>query len=184
MDLSRRYAASTTFERLNNARPLDIAAPLCSSGNARLVVLDAKCTRRQVLDRIIVTVSKQHPVQGALHLMTRIPYVQTFPNGNKRGSRMAADAALLDAGLLPESFAHVNKASSIWGMSVFYELGSLAAIEQAFLRGYVRSIVLASHIPIRMRGAGFDMDAVVDALLGYVMTGKRPRGAVVEAFFG
>ncbi|MDE2130700.1 MAG: hypothetical protein KGJ74_13680, partial [Betaproteobacteria bacterium] len=109
---------------------------------------------------------------------------QAFPNGNKRVSRMAADAALLGAGLLPVSFAHIDKASYIRGMSVFYELGSLAVIEQVFLCGYVRSIVLASNIPIRMRGAGFDVDAVVDALLGYVMTGKRPKGAVVEAFFG
>ena len=33
------------FRRLNNAGPLDMAAPLWSSGNARLGVLDAKCTR-------------------------------------------------------------------------------------------------------------------------------------------
>ena len=79
---------------------------------------------------------------------------------------------------------HIDKASYIRGMLVFYEMGSLAVIEPVFLRGYVRFIVLASNIPIRMRGAGFDVDAVVDALLGYVMTGKRPKGAVVEAFFG
>lgn len=138
----------------------------------------------QALERIIATASKVHPVQAALHLMTRIPYLQAFPNGNKRVSRMAADAALLGAGLLPVSFAHIDKASYIRGMSVFYELGSLAVIEQVFLRGYVRSIVLASHIPIRMRGAGFDVDAVVEALSGYVMTGKKPKGAVVDVFFG
>jgi hypothetical protein len=51
-----------------------------------------------------------HPIEAALYLMTRIPYVQVFANGNKRTSRLAANTALLAGGLLPFSFADVDKA--------------------------------------------------------------------------
>ena len=106
--------------------------------------------------------------------MTRIPYLQAFANGNKRTSRLAANAPLLGAGLLPFSFADVDKADYIRGMAAFYELGSMHVIEQTFIQGYALSVVRSSNIPIPMRTLGFDVGAVARMLVEFVNTGRKP----------
>lgn len=131
----------------------------------------------QALDQIIATalaLQPVHPVQAALYLMTRIPYLQAFANGNKRTARLAANAPLLTQGLLPFSFADVNKADYIRGMAAFYELGSLHVIEQTFIQGYAQSVVRGSDVPASLRTLGFDVAAVAAALADYVNTGRSP----------
>lgn len=128
----------------------------------------------RTLDQIIAQARMLHPVEAALYLMTRIPYVQVFANGNKRASRLAANAALLAGGLLPLSFADVDKADYIRGMAAFYELGSTLIIEQTFIWGYVRSVVRGSDIPVRLRTQGFDLEAVAKALVDFIYTGRKP----------
>ena len=124
--------------------------------------------------QIIGTANNLHPICAALYLMTRIPYLQAFANGNKRTSRLAANAPLLASGLLPFSFADVDKADYIRGMAAFYELGSMHVIEQTFIHGYVKSVVRSSNIPASMRTLGFDVDAVAKALAEFVNTGRKP----------
>ncbi len=128
----------------------------------------------RMLDAIIEQAGALRPVEAALYLMTRIPYVQVFANGNKRTSRLAANAALLGSGMLPFSFADVDKADYIRGMAAFYELGSTLVIEQTFIEGYARSVVRGSDIPVRMRTDGFDVDAVAGELVEFINTGRRP----------
>jgi Fic/DOC family len=128
----------------------------------------------RALAQIIDTANSLHPIQAALYLMTRIPYLQAFANGNKRTSRLAANAPLLGAGLLPFSFSDVDKADYIRGMAAFYELGSMHVIEQTFINGYVKSVVRSSNIPAAMRTLGFDVEAVARALVEFVNTGRRP----------
>ncbi|MES3000020.1 MAG: Fic family protein [Pseudomonadota bacterium] len=127
-----------------------------------------------MLEKIIAQALELRPVEAALYLMTRIPYVQVFANGNKRASRLAANAALLAGGLLPFSFADVDKADYIRGMAAFYELGSTLVIEQTFIQGYARSVVRGSDIPVRMRTQGFDVEAVSRELVDFVNTGRKP----------
>lgn len=124
--------------------------------------------------QIIDTANSLYPINAALYLMTRIPYLQTFANGNKRTSRLAANAPLLNNGLLPFSFSDVDKADYIRGMAAFYELGSMHVIEQTFISGYVKSVVRSSNIPASMRTLGFDVDTVARALVDFVNTGRRP----------
>lgn len=131
---------------------------------------------------IIDTANSLHPIQAALYLMTRIPYLQAFANGNKRTSRLAANAPLLCAGLLPFSFADVDKADYIRGMAAFYELGSMHVIEQNFIAGYVKSVVRSSNIPAGMRTLGFDVDSVAQALVEFVNTGRKPVDPRVLVF--
>jgi Fic family protein len=126
------------------------------------------------LDQIIAQARDLRPVEAALYLMTRIPYVQVFANGNKRASRLAANAALLAGGMLPFSFADVDKSEYIRGMAAFYELGSTLVIEQTFIQGYARSVVRGSDIPVRMRTHGFDTDAVARELVDFINTGRKP----------
>ena len=130
---------------------------------------------------MIATAGELPPVEAALYLMTRIPYLQAFANGNKRTSRLAANAPLLSNSLLPISFADVDKSDYIRGMAAFYELGSMHVIEQTFVQGYTRSVVRSSNIPARMRTLGLDLDALVRSLVEFINTGHRPaeRSALI-----
>ena len=132
--------------------------------------------------QIIDTANSLHPIQAALYLMTRIPYLQAFANGNKRTSRLAANSPLLCAGLLPFSFSDVDKADYIRGMAAFYELGSMHVIEQTFIHGYVKSVVRSSNIPANMRTLGFDVNAVAQSLVEFVNTGRKPVDARALVF--
>jgi hypothetical protein len=138
---------------------------------------------RHMLEMIIDTarqLTPGAPVEASVYLLTRIAYVQSFSNGNKRTARLAANIPLLAAGLVPFSFVDVNKADYIRGMAAFYELGSIHVIEQTFISGYVKSIVRSSNLPLEMRRAGFDVDGLVRSLVDFINTGKRPAG-VAEA---
>lgn len=138
----------------------------------------------QALAQIVDTAHALHPVQAALYLMTRLPYLQAYANGNKRASRLAANGPLLSAGLLPISFADIDKADYIRGMAAFYELGSLHVIEQTFLQGYVRSVLRSSDIPARQRLRGFDAEGVTTALVEFINTGRRPGERAAAIFLG
>jgi Fic family protein len=136
----------------------------------------------KAFERIIDTACNLHPINAALYLMTRIPYLQAFANGNKRTSRLAANAPLLGAGLLPFSFSDVDKADYIRGMAAFYELGSMHVIEQTFIEGYVKSVVRSSNIPANMRTLGFDVNAVARVLVEFVNTGRKPVDPRAQVF--
>jgi Fic family protein len=137
---------------------------------------------KSALDEIVERARKLHPVDAALYLITRIPYVQVFANGNKRASRLAANTALLAGGLVPFSFADVDKADYIRGMAAFYELGSTLVMEQTFIDGYVRSVIRGSDIPIAMRTHGFDVDAIAPELADFVRTGRKPADERARVF--
>lgn len=65
------------------------------------------------LRRILEQANALHPVQAAVYLMSRLPYLQAFANGNKRTSRLAANALLVSQGYAPISFADMDKASCV-----------------------------------------------------------------------
>ena len=128
----------------------------------------------KAFEQVLTTARSLGPIDAALYLMTRIPYLQAFANGNKRTSRLAANVPLLANGLLPFSFSDVDKSDYIRGMAAFYELGSLHVMEQSFIKGYAKSIVRSSNIPANLRGVGFDVDGVAQALTDFINTGKNP----------
>ncbi len=131
--------------------------------------------------RIVETAGRLPPIESAFYLMTRIPYLQVFANGNKRTARLAANLPLLGSGLLPVSFVDFNRAEYIRGMSAFYELESTLLMEQVFMRGYVKSIIRSSSIPPELRAKGFDLDAVAEDLLGYVVKAASLETAIGRA---
>lgn len=128
----------------------------------------------QALERIVATAVRLAPVAAAFYLMTRIPYLQGFANGNKRTSRLAANLPLLQAGMLPISFVDFNKADYITGMAAFYELGDTQLMAQTFIEGYVRSIVRGSDLPASIRVGGLDIGQVSRELVRYVQAGHIP----------
>ena len=138
----------------------------------------------KTFEQLLATASALTPIDAALYVMTRIPYLQAFANGNKRTSRLAANVPLLANGLLPFSFSDVDKADYIRGMAAFYELGSLHVMEQTFIKGYAKSVVRSSNIPANLRGVGFDVDEVAQALTNFINTGKRPSDKRALVFLG
>ncbi|RYG75706.1 MAG: Fic family protein, partial [Alphaproteobacteria bacterium] len=129
---------------------------------------------KAMLLKIIEVAKTLAPIEAALYLMTRIAYVQSFANGNKRTSRIAANIPLLAGGLIPFSFVDVDKNDYIRGMAAFYELGSMHVIEQTFIQGYVRSVMRTSNIPASMRVNGFKVGEVSELLVHYINTGNIP----------
>ncbi|MFT7773338.1 Fic family protein [Roseateles sp.] len=139
---------------------------------------------RDVLVRIVDTAKTLEPVEAAVYLLTRIAYVQSFANGNKRTSRIAANLPLLAAGLVPSSFVDITKARYIRGMAAFYELGSMLVIEQAFIDGYVRSVMRSSNLPPALRGVGADPEGAAKQLCDFINSGNRPKDPAVAAMLG
>lgn len=129
----------------------------------------------QAFAGIIETANTLAPVPAAFYLITRIPYLQVFANGNKRTSRLAANLPLLAAGMLPISFVDFRKADYVLGMAAFYELGDTLVIQQVFIEGYVRSVVRGSDVSASIRAAGFKVDEVARELVKYVQSGQLPE---------
>ena len=134
------------------------------------------------LGRIVEHANALHPVQAAVYLMSRLPYLQAFANGNKRTSRLAANALLVAQAWAPISFADMDKASYIRGMAAFYELALVDVLAQVFVQGYIHSIVRSSEVPVAMRGTGFKVGPLVQALVHYVQTGQRPTDGLARLF--
>lgn len=130
----------------------------------------------EAFSKLVETAKGLPPVQSAFFLMTRIPYLQVFANGNKRTARLAANLPLLGAGLLPISFVDINKADYIQAMAAFYELGNVQLMEKMFIDGYARSIVRGSEMSSLERMSQPDMGVLASELAGYVQSGKFPGG--------
>lgn len=95
----------------------------------------------KTLARVLETAdSIQNPVQAAFYLLTRIPYLQPFQDGNKRTSRAICNVSLLRAGLPPISFVDFGKQDYIVSLLAFYELGDTRLAERCFVEAYTKSI--------------------------------------------
>lgn len=81
----------------------------------------------------------QDPIQAAFYLLTRLPYLQPFQDGNKRTSRAMCNVPLMQAGLPPISFVDFGKQDYIVGLLAFYELGDTRLAETCFVDAYLKS---------------------------------------------
>ena len=78
----------------------------------------------------------QTPYAKALVALVGVSYIQPFEDGNKRTSRLMADALLLTHGYAPLSYRSVNEKEYREAMLVFYELNSLPPIKRIFITQY------------------------------------------------
>ena len=72
----------------------------------------------------------------ALIALLGVSYLQPFEDGNKRTSRLIANALLLAHNLAPLSYRNVDEKSYREAMLVFYELNSLAPFKKIFVEQY------------------------------------------------
>lgn len=76
------------------------------------------------------------PYAKALVALVGISYIQPFEDGNKRTSRLMANALLMAHGCSPLSYRSVDEQEYRQAMLVFYELNSLVPIRKIFIGQY------------------------------------------------
>jgi Fic family protein len=92
------------------------------------------------LDAILAqAVSLTDPLEQALYLFTRLPYLQTFRDCNKRTSRLMGNLPLLLANEYPISFMGFDKARYNRAIVAFYEFGDTELFKEGFIDAYIHS---------------------------------------------
>lgn len=104
----------------------------------------------RMLEKIVRTSGEiNDPVQSAFYILTRLPYLQPFNDGNKRTSRVMCNVPLLNAGLPPISFVDFSKRDYIVSLLAFYELGDVRMASRCFCDAYMKSCNRLGLIDIR-----------------------------------
>lgn len=73
------------------------------------------------------------PVEKAMACLLLLPYLQPFADGNKRTSRLLANAMLLAYSYPPLSYRSIDEQAYKGALILFYEQGSLANFRELFL---------------------------------------------------
>lgn len=76
------------------------------------------------------------PYTKALVALLGLAYIQPFEDGNKRTSRLMANAILLAHNLAPLSYRSVDENDYREAMLVFYELNSIVPLKRIFINQY------------------------------------------------
>ena len=91
----------------------------------------------EAVQSLVQTINKiQNPYAKALLAVVGISYIQPFEDGNKRTSRLVANAILLAHGLAPLSYRSVDENTYREAILVFYELNSILAFKKIFIEQY------------------------------------------------
>ncbi|MBI2426458.1 MAG: Fic family protein [Candidatus Kerfeldbacteria bacterium] len=89
------------------------------------------------VDDLVHAVAKMKtPYAKALVALIGISYIQPFEDGNKRTSRLMANALLMAHGRAPLSYRSVDENEYREAMLVFYELNSLIPLKNIFIAQY------------------------------------------------
>lgn len=85
---------------------------------------------RDIIDIINAT---ENPLEKALACLMLIPYLQPFADGNKRTSRLVANAVLIAHGYAPMSYRSVDEEEYKGALLLFYEQGAVANFRDLYL---------------------------------------------------
>lgn len=89
--------------------------------------------REAVSDMCELVNGKKDPYEKAFLALLLIAYIQPFSDGNKRTSRLAANALLIANSLCPLSFRTVEADDYRAALLLFYEQNNLSAFKNVFL---------------------------------------------------
>lgn len=99
--------------------------------------LDNEYQISEALENMLSAIARvETPYAKALLAKIGIAYIQPFEDGNKRTSRLLANAALLAYKLAPLSYRSVDEREYREAMLVFYELNSIVPIKKIFISQY------------------------------------------------
>jgi len=111
--------------------------PVGVSGS-RYRPLDNEFQIVEAVEQLASTVASHcSPYAKALIALVGMSYIQPFEDGNKRTSRLMANALLLSHHLAPLSYRSVSEEAYREAVLVFYELNSLVPFAQLFAEQYV-----------------------------------------------
>ena len=91
----------------------------------------------EAIENLEKTISKNDTAYAkALVALLGISYIQPFEDGNKRTSRLMANALLLANNLAPLSYRSVDEDDYRSAMLLFYEINSIIPIKKIFIEQY------------------------------------------------
>ncbi len=101
------------------------------------IPLDNEWQLRENLEKIIDFVNKtEFILEKALIITAMVAYLQPFADGNKRTSRMLANAVLMAYGWYPLSYRSVDEGEYKKAMIIFYETNNLLPLKQIVVDQY------------------------------------------------
>ncbi len=99
--------------------------------------LDNSFQIREALENLCEVVnSKKNILSKALLLVLGIAYLQPFEDGNKRTSRLLANALLMSGGFCPLSYRSINPVDYKKALLVFYEKNNVTPFKKLFMDQY------------------------------------------------
>lgn len=100
--------------------------------------LDNKHQIRESLEELSSAISKMdNPYTKALFALLGVSYIQPFEDGNKRTSRLIANAILMAHGCASLSYRSVDEAEYRGAVLMFYELNSIISFKKIFINQYI-----------------------------------------------
>lgn len=100
-------------------------------------LLDNQFQIREAMEKMCVLVNKQSSAFAkALLVMILIAYIQPFADGNKRTSRLCANAALLAYSVCPLSYRNIDDIEYKKALIIFYEQQNVWYIKKLFMEQY------------------------------------------------
>lgn len=100
--------------------------------------LESEFQIREALELLFATITKSNNVyEKALWAVLGLSYIQPFVDGNKRTSRLLANAMLLAENHSPISYRSVDDRTYKEACLVFYEQNSMAPFKELFIDQYV-----------------------------------------------
>ena len=136
------------FERISIAKIEDIHAVLTEGLNVERNLrhtsvgitgtkyrpLDVESQIREAVEDMCTLINgKQEPYEKALLALLLVAYIQPFMDGNKRTSRLIANAILIAAKCCPLSFRTVDANDYRAALLLFYEQNNISAFKRMFL---------------------------------------------------
>lgn len=99
--------------------------------------LDNQWQIREALEMLAKVInSSHHPLEKALIALSMVAYIQPFADGNKRTSRMLANAVLVAHDYYPISYRGINETKYKQALIYFYEQNSLSELKRILIEQY------------------------------------------------
>ena len=96
--------------------------------------LDNKHQITEAMEKAVMEINKMEDAWNkALTALLLIAYIQPFEDGNKRASRLLANACLLAHNACPLSFRSIDETEYKKALTVFYELNNATLMKKLFI---------------------------------------------------
>jgi Fic/DOC family len=123
-------------------------------------------------DRLVESARAQPTaVDQSFFLLTRLPYLQAFEDGNKRTGRLSANMPLLANGLCPVPFLNFSKESYTKGLLCLYELNDERLMKAGFVKAAITSVCEYTTDPALRMTIAKDRSGYIDSCCRDILGG-------------